>query len=574
MDEMSFHQIIKISSRGPAAGGSVTLSYSQGTPKTLVMRTEQNAAHKIVLSCTSSSSRELIAALPESDTSDTRVAKVARLKWSQGFLLTVLFTAAICFTVRLVGVIDTDLWWHMAVGRWIVDHRAIPYTEPFSGKGLGKPFEAYSWLFELVVYWSFQKFGLVGIVMFTSATAVAITAAIHHLVWRLNSTFLPSIGITFLSICAMGRLYTPRPWLPSILFFALELDILMRARENGESRELYWLPLIFAVWVNLHIQFIDGLVVLGIAMAEALLAARWKAIQTNFRVGRMSLIFGGCVAATLVNPYGPRIYKVAYDLVAQGSGLPQLPELAAIPFRTLDDWCVLFLALAATVALARARKPSLFEVVLLAFSVIVSFRSQRDIWVLAVSGAALLASNLAEHPEDRFLLTASSIPLLSLSTMAAAALVFFVMGGNETKLHERLGKSLPVQAVDVIEAHGWSGPLYNDYGWGGYLIWSMQQPVNIYGRNTVYGVQSVLRSDATWNGHAGWDSDPDLLQANLIIAKRGAPLVQLLQLQPCMQAAYEDQVTAVFIPRNVPAETVTSPITRFCAARNKSRIED
>lgn len=482
-------------------------------------------------------------------------------------MLVVLFTAAVSFAVRLVGVIDTDLWWHMAVGRWIVDHRAIPYTEPFSEIGSSKPFEAYSWLFELVVYWFFQKFGLVGIVVFSSAMAVAIAAAIHHLVRRLNSTFLLGVGITFLSIFTMGRLYTPRPWLPSILFFALELDILMKARKKGETRELYWLPPIFAVWVNMHIQFVDGLIVLGIALVEALLATRWRAIQTNFRAARMALIFAGCVVATFVNPYGPRIYKVAYDLVAQGAGLAHLPELTAIPFRTLDDWCVLFFALAATAALARARKPSVFEVVLLAFSVIVSFRSQRDIWVLAIVGAALLASNVAEHMEDQFLLKVSSIPLLSLSTVAAAALVFFLMGINDTALQERLGKSLPIAAVDAIEAHGWSGPLYNDYGWGGYLIWSMRQPVSIYGRNTVYGVQKVLRSDATWNGQVGWDSDPDLLRANLIIAKRGAPLVQLLQLQPCLQAVYEDPVAVVFIPGKAPAEAANSPVFPFCAAR-------
>jgi len=505
--------------------------------------------------------------LPKTNTAEVQVARTTGLKWGQGFVLVVLFTSAVCFALRLVGVIDTDLWWHMAVGRWIALHGAIPYTEPFSGSETGKPFEAYSWLFELIVFWFFQKFGLMGIVVFSSGMAVAIAATVHNLVRRLNSTFLLGVGITFLSIFTMGRLYTPRPWLPSILFFALELNILMRARKNGESRELYWLPIIFAIWVNIHIQFVDGLAVLGIALAEALCATRFTAIQSNFRARRMTLIFAGCVAATFVNPYGPRIYKVAYDLVAQGAGLTQLPELTAIPFRSIDDWCVLFFALAATAVLARARTRSFFELVLLAFSIIISFRSQRDIWVLVVVGAALLASNLAEHPEDRFLLKASSIPLLALGTVAFAALAFLGMGINTAELRAKLGQSLPVQAVDAIKDHGWTGPIYNDYGWGGYLIWSLQQPVSIYGRNTVYGVQKVLRSEATWNGYPGWDSDPDLLRANLIVAKRETQLVQLLRLQPCLQAAYEDQIAVVFIPRNAPGQAGDSTRSAFCAAR-------
>lgn len=505
--------------------------------------------------------------MPESNTVQVPIAQSTRLKWGQGFVLVVLFTTASCFAIRLVGVIDTDLWWHMAVGRWIVNHGAVPHSEPFSVFGAGKPFEAYSWLFELIVFWLFRKFGLVGIVVSSAAMAVAITAAVHHLVRRLNSTFLLGVGITFLSIYTMARLYTPRPWLPSMLFFVLELDILMRARRTGESRELYWLPLIFAVWVNMHIQFVDGLVVLAIATAEALLATRWTAIRTNFRVGPMTWIFFGCVVATLINPYGIRIYKVAYDLVAQGAGLVQLPELGAVPFRSLDDWCLLFLALAACVGLARAQVPSFFETVLLGFSIVVSFRSQRDIWVIAVVGAAILASNMPERPADQFLLKASSIPLITMATVALTTLVLVVMGINESTLQDQLSRSLPVRAVGAIKEHGWTGPIYNDYGWGGYLIWSLHEPVSIYGRNTVYGVEKVLRSNATWNGYAGWDSDPDLLPANLIIAKRDAPLVQLLQLQPCLQAAYEDQDSVVFIPRNIAAGKVDIPSTPFCAAR-------
>ena len=506
--------------------------------------------------------------LPESNTAEVPIASRTGLKWGQGMVLVVLFTTAACFAIRLVGVIDTDLWWHMAVGRWIVDHGAVPHTEPFSLFGAGKPFEAYSWLFELIVFWVFQKFGLVGILASTAATTVAVTVAVHHLVRRQNSNFLLGVGLTFLSIFTMGRLYTPRPWLPSMLFFVLVVDILMRERRTGSTRELYWLPLIFAVWVNMHIQFVDGLVVVAIALAEAVLAKRRTAIRTNFQAGRMTWMFFGCIAATIVNPYGIRIYKVAYDLVAQGAGLAQLPELSAIPFRSFDDWCVLLFALAASVVFARAQKPSFFEIILLAFSIVVSFRSQRDIWVLAIAGAGIIASNLAEHPQDRFVLKASSIPLMTMATVAMMAVAFVVMGINDSTLQEKLSKSLPLRAVDAIKEHGWEGPLYNDYGWGGYLIWSLQKPVSIYGRNTVYGVQKVLRSNATWNGYAGWDADPDLLAAELIVAKRDAPLVQLLQLQPCLEAAYEDQDSVVFRPRDAAAKARSQLRTPFCSARS------
>lgn len=505
--------------------------------------------------------------MPQFKNAETPAGQSKSAQWAQAFVLVVLFTASVFFALRFDGVTDTDLWWHMAVGRWIVEHGAIPRTEPFSAYGAGKPFEAYSWLFELIVFWFYQKLGLIGIVVFSSAMTVSITAAVHHLVRRMNSTFLLGIGITFFAVYTMGRLYTPRPWLASMLFFALELDILMKARKTGESGELLWLPVIFALWVNVHIQFIDGLVVLGIALAEALLATRWSAVKTNFRAAKMMWVSLACVAATLINPYGPKIYKVAYDLVAQGASLPELPELSAISFRNLDDWCVLIFALAAVVVLARRRHPSFFEIVLLAFSIFASFRSQRDIWVLAIAGAGILASGLGESGGDPFRLRAPAIPLVVSASVLFAWLAFLGKGVNNSELQERLSSSLPVQAVETMKKQEWEGPLFNDYGWGGYLIWSFRKPVSIYGRNTVYGVENVLRSNATWNGIPGWDSDPELLEANLIVAQTTAPLIQLLQLQPCLQSAYRDSVAEVFVTRNPPLGDAAAIKTPFCAAR-------
>jgi hypothetical protein len=505
--------------------------------------------------------------LPQLNGADIPAGKNKRVQWAQGLVLAVLFTTSVFLALRFDAVTDTDVWWHMAIGRWIVEHGAIPRTEPFSTFGAGKHFEAYSWLFELFVFWCYQKLGLVGIVVFSCAMTVSITAAVHHLVRRLNSSFLLGVITAFLAVYTMGRLYTPRPWLASILFFTLELDILLQARKTRESRELLWLPVIFVFWVNIHIQFVDGLVVLGIALAEALVATRWSAIQTNFRAAKMMWVFLGCILATLINPYGLNIYKVAYELVSQGALLTQLPELSAISFRSLDDWCVLFIALAAVGVLARVRQPSFFEVVLLAFAIFVSFHSQRDIWVLAVAGAAIIATGFTQSHEDPFQLKVSAIPFVVSASIAFAWLLFIARGINNSELQERLSSSLPVQAVETIKQQGWEGPLFNDYGWGGYLIWSFQKPVSIYGRNTVYGVERMLRSDAIWNGATGWDSDPELLGANLIVASGGAPLVLLLRGQPCLQSAYRDNVAEVFVPRSSSDGDAASSTTPFCMAR-------
>jgi hypothetical protein len=56
----------------------------------------------------------------------------------------------------------------------------------------------------------------------------------------------------------------PRPVYFSMMRFTAELTLILEANRSGRIQPLYWLPLIFLVWADLHIQFIYGLAVLGL----------------------------------------------------------------------------------------------------------------------------------------------------------------------------------------------------------------------------------------------------------------------------------------------------------------------
>jgi hypothetical protein len=431
-----------------------------------------------------------------------------------------------------------------------MQHGAVPHTDPFSVFGAGKPWFAYSWLFELIIFQLFRWLGLVGLVVFTTGMVVSIAVVLHRLVRRLQADFTLAVLLTLVAALSIFRLYTPRPWLFTILFFVLELDVLMQARKTGKIRELVWLPVIFALWANVHIQFIDGLILLTIALAESLLARRWSAIQTRLRPGWMCAVSLACVLATLVNPYGWRTYQVAYDLVTQSSLLYKITELFAMPFRSLNDWCVLLLTLAAVGVLARARRFLFFESALLAFAIYVSFRSQRDVWVVVVVASAILASGLSGKPENRLRLKAIYAPLVAVATCLVVWLGFRLLDVNNARMRVRLAEAMPVRAVEVVKEKGWSGPLYNDFNWGGYLIWALRMPVSIDGRTSKYTEERLNRSYATWNAQPGWASDPDLQKANLVIAQVNQPLTQLLRMDPRFEVGYEDKLAVVFIARN------------------------
>ena len=446
-------------------------------------------------------------------------------------------------------VYDPDIWWHLRTGGWIVQHHALPHADPFSSFRSGYPWVAYSWLFELLTWKLFQRFGLVGIMIYSAGMVTVITAALYRMVSRLQRDFSISALLTFAACYGMTGLFTPRPWLFTILFFVFEIDILMQVRKTGQHRELLWLPLIFALWANVHIQFIDGLVVLGLAVGESILARFRAGIPTRARAGWLFGVSLGCAAATLINPYSWQIYKVAYELASQHGVLNKISELQALPFRTYSDYCVLLLALGAAAVLGRSKDFLPFESGLLLFAVLISFRSQRDLWCVAIASAAILASGVTGKRDNELVLSFTAAPLVAAATAVVLFAGFRVLHVANDHLGSVLAENLPVRAVELVKEKGYSGPLFNDYTWGGYLIWALPIPVSIDGRAALHGDEHIDRSVAVWNGEPNWNTGEELSSANLVIGPVKAPLTQLLRTDSQFQLAYEDKIAAVFVRR-------------------------
>jgi hypothetical protein len=479
---------------------------------------------------------------PASDSARNRIGdQIAR-----SVVLVVLFAVPALMCLHAAVMSDPDVWWHLRTGEWILEHRAFPHADPFSIFGMGKPWTAYSWLFDLLILKLFRHWGLVGIAVYTSAMVAAITAALYRLIERRQSDFAVSVLLTVAGVVCLSGILTPRPWMFSILFFVLEVDILMQARETGKVRELLWLPFLFAFWANIHIQFVDGLVVLGIAAAEPVAERWWLWRKTQLRADTAWAIFGACILGTLLNPYGWRIYQTAYELVSQSGVANIITELKALEFRDASDFVLLFMPLVAAATIAWSRRPPFFESAMLAIAAYLSFHSMRDRWLMAVVACAILASALPADEEQRRGLPAFALPAILTAVAALLAGGVVVLGLNQTRLNASLAEEMPVGAVDAVKQKGLRGRLFNDYDWGGYLIWSLRQPVSIDGRSTIHGDDRIARNVASWSGKPDWASDPDLEAAGLVIAPVQLPLTQLLRLDPDFSLVYEDKVAAVF----------------------------
>jgi hypothetical protein len=455
-------------------------------------------------------------------------------------------------------VIDPDLWWHLRTGQWIIGHGAVPWTDPFSIYGAGKSWIAYSWLFEILVYGFYQSFGLIGILLFTITLSLIIAVALHALVRRFEPRFVPAAAITALGLGAMVPLMNPRPWLFSILFFIIEIDILLEVRQTGRTRRLLLLPPLFLIWANTHIQVVYGLFVLGIAaselLAERFLHCHMAENRPNRPIAdRRVLVMAACFLATLATPYHLYLYRTLWELILQTAPYSySISDLVSLQFRSPADWLVLALTLGAAFFLGRRREIRPFPFLLIAAGAFLSFRARRDAWFVVIAAVSILATShcLSQMLLDRFAVTRLRGLILAGAVLIGVVGVGWFQDISPHNLNLAVAKLYPAAAAAEVEKRGYAGPLYNSFGWGGYLIWRLPDlPVSMDGRTNLHGDDRVDRNRRTWAGVDGWDSDPELIPSRLVIADTTSALSSLLSLDERFELVYEDPVATVFTRR-------------------------
>jgi hypothetical protein len=496
-----------------------------------------------------------------------------------------LYAIPVVVTLRPVAdpIMDPDVWWHLRTGQWVAEHRAVPANDPFTAYGQGRPWVAYSWLYEVGLYGLYAWLGLAGVIAYRVALALAVVAAVHHLIARRERRFLRATLLTGLAVMALAMLFNERPWLFTVLFCTLTLNAVLGLRE-GRGGPLVWsLPVVYALWASLHIQFVYGLFLLGLACATPVLdrllgrlpqrtedrgqrteprvfcplssvLCPLTSAATAFSPGwwRLVALTAACTLATLANPYHVRVYGVVLEYATQPGPFRFINELKALEFRELPDWVMLGLAGGAAFALGRRRRLSSFDVLLLAAAAFFAFRARRDLWFLVLASVAILSATgpRAVPAAERFPLTGRRLAALAGALAVLIALTARARGLSAANLEQKVAGVFPARAADVVAQNGYTGPLYNDFNWGGYLIWRLPQlPAAIDGRTNLHGDERILRFGATWSGAPGWQDDPDLAAASVVLAPADTPLASLLATDPRFRLVHEDALAKVFVKR-------------------------
>ena len=469
-------------------------------------------------------------------------------------ILTILYLIPAIYILQPV-ITDPDIWWHLQTGKWIVDHWTLPSTDPFSAYGEDKVWVPYSWLFEVGMYGLVSFFGESGIILYTLVGTWMILLLIHWILASRMSNFALVCGLLTISMVILSRLFMPRPWLLSIFFFAITLEVVLLLREGRGSRWLWGLPAIYALWANVHIMFIYGLGLLGLACLEPLLERYLPSVMPSSSLMASSqwkkpiALTTLCALATVLTPHGFALYRLVFELSAQTGMWEYAYEMQAPQFRTIADWMMLLLFALTLIQLGRRKSWSSFDILLVFAAGISAFRGFRDSWFLTLACIAVVVSQRQRLDKNQRSFLSVDRCLLTFIMVAIGTIwIWRYQDFSDAKILQNTAKFYPVNAAAFVQQQAYPGPLFNPFDWGGYLIWKLpQHKVSMDGRANIHGDERIKRTVATWTGRSNWNEDQDLNRAQVIIAQKEIALASILRMDTRFLLVYQDETAAVFI---------------------------
>ena len=448
---------------------------------------------------------------------------------------------------------DPDTYLHIAAGRWMLANGTVPTADPFSHSMLGTAWIAHEWLSELVISGTYQSFGWAGL---GGLMALVFAGTLAYLMRFLLDRMEPIHALLFTSYaaCMLAGHLLARPHVLAWPLLAVWVGSLVNASEQDRAPP-WWLIPMMALWANLHGGFMLGIALAcGLALDATVSKAPGQRRACAWVWGRFIAL---AVVAAMVTPSHWHGLLFPFQVVNMSEALDMIGEWASPNFhqpQLLEIWLLLALGLACS---GRLRLPWVRLLLVLALTHL-ALKYQRNISILGLVAPFLMASPLARQwraisrtgrdveSMDR-VFQALSAPAQLRAMVGTALLASLSMAlASQSDRFVPESNITPEAAMQAARRAGVSGAVFNDYQYGGYLIFK-GTPVFIDGRADMYGDALMKRHLAATtldepqalpklldDYHIGWT-----------LLHPGTPAVALLDRLPGWRRVYADEVAVV-----------------------------
>lgn len=222
-------------------------------------------------------------------------------KWFEASIFSLFVSLAVVSQYLKAPTLDSDIFWSIAIGKWITLHQAFPVVDVFSWTIRGQEWMTHEWAYSFLAYHMSQNFGSAGLYILAFIPVLLTSYFLYLIVknYDQNGTYAYLLVYT-LGIITLFLLTLPfRAYIYAILFVTLLLYLLYFKPERKYDAILYLC--LFVFWSNFQVSVFMGLAILFAEMIRQALLYPVK----RFRVLGIAAI---STVATLINPYGWKLW--------------------------------------------------------------------------------------------------------------------------------------------------------------------------------------------------------------------------------------------------------------------------
>ncbi|MGC8832623.1 MAG: hypothetical protein ACP5R4_01105 [Armatimonadota bacterium] len=467
-------------------------------------------------------------------------------------LLPIVTGVILCFAVTLGAVPGVDLWWQLAAGKLIWNTGSIPHTDPFSFTARGRPWIVHEWAADVLFYLVYAKLKPVWLVFLkTAVIGTALSLTLFLSLRRSGRHWLASTVVCFTALAGV-YFWDVRPQMFTYLFLAALIILLDDFRTNNRTASLWLIPPLALVWANLHGGFIVGTLVMCSYLVGDLLD--WVVREDENRSKSLLLVptIAASLAASMVNPYGWSLLAYPFRLTAHPQVMHIIIEWFSPDFH--DPGYRLFELLIVALLLGLAWRRTLVstgDLLLIVVLLHMSLYSVRHIPLFLIAAAPIVSHSFSSalgefgtHINTKTALNAAS----AVTAVLAAIGLLLPLRGKPLFERSIEAESFPKDAVAFIKRVKLSGRMWNEYRWGGYLIWHLpEHPVFIDGRAEVYYGGPFEDFIAIHRVQPNWQALLDKYEVKFALVDTWAVLARTMEVSPYWRKLYSDRVATVFL---------------------------
>ncbi len=467
---------------------------------------------------------------------------------------------------------DSDIFWALRSGRWIVENWQVPLTDPLSYTFSGGEWVDFTWGFQVIAHFFYTSLGgWTGLyilqLLLTFAVFAALLLNIRQLVER-RLWLLPLLLVLTLA-CSYPRLFI-RPHLFGFLFISTYLLILNSYERKKTSLLLFLILPLQVFWVNIHSSAILGVLIVWAYASGEFIDVFIRDGFKGFRAllsSRKNLIILALIIplVSLLNPYGLKL--AIFPFIHQGGvnsdALRHIGEWTRLPFKELFFYFfpvpvnyfafrLLFYGTLVSLVL-NWRKVKTRDIMLFGGAAYMAVSHVRWVGQFAFFGAPIIAFNMKSYLEGR----GGEARWLARAGIILSLFIAILMGLLLTKgdFTGKLGIGLrvsdyPVGSVRFMRENALKGNIYNYYDFGGYLTFNYPElKVFIDGRTpTVYSPHFYWKERHA-ESKEGWKKLSSELAITMALVKLDQPLCKVLYKSEQWTPVVFDDVAALYLKK-------------------------